>query len=183
MRHLQIGSHDGRRTAKAAIALLLCVCVPGLQACQMFGGDDSPPEHSYASRPNADCARLAPLVVNPDGSLTRGELEAGLKLEFKKWDTDGNGELSRSELEPLNEFLHSLNVGASPVTDWNGDGKVDFQEFASGWRTMFDLCDLDSDGVITKTEMGRSPNVAPPRPEPAAPKPDSSGPPKTDGSG
>ena len=142
--------------------------MPGLQACQMLGGGDSnvaPVATSGAlQRPNADCARLAPLVANPDGSLTRAELETGLKGEFKKWDKDDNGALGQAEVEPLNDYLRSLNVGASPVVDWNGDGKVDFQEFASGWRTMFDLCDTRSKGIVTKAEMGHSPNVAPPRP-------------------
>jgi hypothetical protein len=149
----------------------------------MFGGGDAPAPvvHQATSRPNSDCARLSPLVSNPDGSLARAELEAALKADFKKWDKDGNGALSQAEVEPLNEYLRSLNVGASPVMDWNGDGKVDFQEFAGGWRTMFDLCDIHNQGTVTKVEMGRSPNVAPPRPEPGADKPQGSSKPKPGG--
>jgi hypothetical protein len=168
----------------ASLAILGLVCAPVLQGCQTFGGGDSPPvERQSASRPNSDCARLAPLVTNPDGSLTRAELETGLKAEFKKWDKDGNGVLSQAEVGPLNEYLRSLNVGASPVMDWNGDGKVDFLEFAGGWRTMFDLCDTHNQGVVTKAAMNRSPNVTPPRPAPATPKPEGSSAPRSGGGG
>ena len=87
------------------LVVAILICVPGLLACQMFGGGATRHEHVTAQqRPNSDCQRLAPLVVNPDGSLTRPELEAGLKAEFKKWDKDGNGVLSPVEVEPLNEY-------------------------------------------------------------------------------
>jgi len=163
-----------RKTAK--LAIVLSASVPLLQACSMFGGggDAAPRAPRYASQRNADCARLAPLVTNADGSLSHDEMEAGLKLEFKKWDKDGNGELSSSEVGPLNDALRAQNVGASPVMDWNGDGHVSFQEFAGGWRTMFDLCAHDGGQVVTKADMARSPNVTPPRPT-AAPTPAPSG--------
>ena len=173
MMSASVGRHQMDQLTKVAPLLLFCMLT---QACQMFG-DDAKPRRTEAQRPNSDCQRLAPLVVKPDGSLTRAELEAGLKAEFKKWDKDGNGVLSPAEVEPLNDYLRSLNVGAAPVIDWNADGKVDFQEFASGWRTMFDLCDINSDGTVTKVEMGRSPNVAAPRPPPAEHKPEGPAPP------
>jgi hypothetical protein len=157
-----------RGTAKLAIVLL--ASAPLLQACSMFGGGggDAPRTPRYASQRNADCARLAPLVTNPDGSLNHDEMEAGLKLEFKRWDKDGNGELSSAEVGPLNDSLRAQNVGASPVMDWNGDGHVSFQEFAGGWRTMFDLCAHGGGQVVSKADMERSPNVTPPRTVPAA---------------
>ena len=154
------------------IVATVIISVPALQACQMFGGGEARPDAHAQARAGSDCQRLAPLVSNPDGSLTRAELETGLKAEFKKWDTDGNGVLTSTEVEPLNAYLRSLNVGASPVVDWDANGKVSFQEFASGWRTMFDLCDIRSEGTVSKMEMGRSPNVVPPRPAPAQPKPE-----------
>ena len=154
------------------IVATVIISVPALQACQMFGGGEARPDTHAQARAGSDCQRLAPLVSNPDGSLTRAELETGLKAEFKKWDTDGNGVLTSTEVEPLNAYLRSLNVGASPVVDWDANGKVSFQEFASGWRTMFDLCDIRSEGTVSKMEMGRSPNVVPPRPAPAQPKPE-----------
>ena len=167
----------------AYIVATVLISVPALQACQMFGGGEARPDAHAQARAGSDCQRLAPLVSNPDGSLTRAELETGLKAEFKKWDTDGNGVLTSTEVEPLNAYLRSLNVGASPVVDWDANGKVSFQEFASGWRTMFDLCDIRSEGTVSKMEMGRSPNVVPPRPAPAQPKPEAPAPSNPGGGG
>jgi len=96
-------------------------------------------------------------------------MDAALKVEYAKWDADGNGEISIGETEPLNEELREENVGASPVTDWNGDGHVDFREFASGWRTMFDYCDTNRNDVMSLSELGFSPGVTAPRTAPTAP--------------
>lgn len=137
-----------------------------LQGCQTLGleSDHEGGGHRYASQgSNADCQRLAPYVVNSDGSLSRSDLTAGLKVEYKKWDTNGDGELSPAEAEPLNDHLRALNVNASPVLDWNGDGKITFEEFASGWGTMFDLCADDGGDVVTKADLQRSPVAPPPK--------------------
>ena len=143
----------------------------------MFGsGDDEHSRHRhrhYATQnPNSDCARLAPFVVNSDGSLSRSDLDAGLKTEFKKWDTNADGQLTQSESGPLNESLRALNVNASPVMDWNGDGHIAYDEFASGWRTMFDLCASGGSDVVTKADLARSPSVAPPRDKPKDERPE-----------
>lgn len=121
---------------------------------------------------NADCARLAPYVVNSDGSLSRTDLDSGLKSEFKKWDTNGDGQLTLAESEPLNDHLRAMNVNASPVMDWNGDGRIAYDEFASGWRTMFDLCTSKGSDIVTKADLARSPSVVPPREKPEGDRPE-----------
>lgn len=153
----------------AKLAIVVLASAPLLQACQIFGGGSDARQRAGLQR-NGDCARLAPLATNADGSLSRADMEAGLKLEFKKWDKDGNNELNQAEVVPVNDALRAQKVGASPVMDWNGDGHVNFQEFAGGWRTMFDLCGRND--VVTKADMTRSPNVTPPRTLPSA-KPES----------
>jgi hypothetical protein len=136
------------------------------------GGDHERGRHQQAGggdgggggrNANADCERLAPYVVNTDGSLARPDLEVGLKVDFKKWDKNSDGQLSQAEVQPLNDYLRSLKVNASPVMDWNGDGHVTYDEFASGWRTMFDLCARGDSEIVTKADLERSPAVAPPR--------------------
>ena len=143
----------------------LLMAVPMVAACSYFGGDAPKPERASAPLPGkltTECARLQPLFVANEQTLSRDRMDDGLKVEYSKWDKDKNGELSNSEIGPLNVELRSENVGASPVTDWNGDGHVDFQEFASGWRTMFDLCDRNRDKMVSYRELGHSPNVTPP---------------------
>jgi hypothetical protein len=164
---------------------MLLACV-GLQACETFGGEPDHPRHEprYAAEgSSADCERLAPFVANADGSLSKADLENGLKTEFKGWDKNADGQLSQAEAVPLNDHLRSLNVGASPVMDWNGDGHISYEEFASGWRTMFDLCGGEDSGVVTKADMTRSPNVTPPRKTDEEKRPEGASSPNTGGGG
>lgn len=160
-------------------AFVIVLAAMSLQACAMFGGGDD--EHGrrhhqrYAGgggNMNADCARLAPYVVNNDGSLSRSDLDTGLQAEFKKWDANGDGQLTTSESGPLNDHLRAMNVNASPVMDWNGDGRIAYDEFASGWRTMFDLCASKGGDIVTKADLARSPNVAPPLEKPKDERPE-----------
>jgi hypothetical protein len=147
--------------------LVAVVCIlPVLAACSYFSGE-SEREPVAADIPvghlTSDCGRLQPLFGASDKELTKEKFEAALKVEMAKWDKDGSGDLTNSEVEPLNDALRAENVGASPVTDWNGDGRVDFQEFASGWRTMFELCDRNHNKIVSLGELGYSPNVTAPR--------------------
>jgi hypothetical protein len=159
----------------ARLAVVLLASAPLLQACSMFGGGEESHPRRYASQQNPDCARLQPLVVSADGALSRADMETGLKASFKKYDADGSGELSMTEVAPANDALRALKVNAAPVMDWNGDGRINFQEFASGWRTMFDLCAHGGGDMVSKNDMERSPNVAaPPSTATAASKPGSS---------
>jgi hypothetical protein len=91
--------------------------------------------------------------------------------------------LTFSEVQPLNDQLRAEHPGASPVTDWNADGRVDDKEFGAGWRTMFDLCDRNRNDVVSVRELGYSPNVTAPRTAPSEPKkkPEGSSAPKQGG--
>lgn len=142
-----------------ALIAVAAVTIPSLQACSMFGGDK--PARHYASQANPDCARLAPLA-DPGSDLTRAQMETWLQTSFKKADADNSGELSMAEVAPTNQSLRALNVNAAPVIDMNGDGRVNFQEYASGWRTMFDYCAHGGGDVVSQNDMQRSPNVTAP---------------------
>jgi hypothetical protein len=160
-----------------------------LAACSMLGGSGGgsvsrePETASTIGHLATECARLQPLYGPNDTELTREQMDAGLKAAFAKWDTDSNGELSSSETEPVNDQLRAENVGASPVTDWNADGRVDFKEFASGWRTMFDLCDSNRNKIVSLRELGFSPNVAAPRTAAPTKPPEGASAPPTHGGG
>ena len=155
--------------------LLVGLLAGSVAGCSYMGlGDDAPKAEAPAPRPvgklTSECARLQPMFGPEDQELTREMLDAGLKAELAKWDTDTSGDLTFSELQPLNDHLRAEHVGASPVTDWNADGRVDEKEFGAGWRTMFDLCDRNRNRAVSLRELGYSPNVAPPRTAPSEPK-------------
>lgn len=158
----------------AVRVLALGLLASAAAGCSYFGGGDAAKPEAAAPMPvgklTSDCARLQPLFGPEDRELTRDKLDAGLKVEMAKWDKDASGDLSFSEVQPLNDELRSENVGASPVTDWNADGRVDEKEFGAGWRTMFDLCDRNRNNVVSVRELAYSPNVTAPRTAPSEPK-------------
>jgi hypothetical protein len=161
--------------ATIRVLMLAAVAPLVLSGCMsFFYKDTSKRDAMEAQRPvgklMSECARLQPLFSADDTDLTRDKMNAGLKVQYGTWDKDGNGVLTNSEVQPLNDALRAENVGASPVTDWNGDGHVDEKEFGAGWRTMFDLCDRNRNDMVSLRELGRSPNVTGPPVAPSAPK-------------
>ncbi len=160
--------------ATMRILMLMTVAPLALSGCTFFYADTSKRDALLAEKPsgklNTECARLQPLFAPDSTDLTRERMDAALKLALKKWDTDSSGDLSNSEAQPLNEELRAENVGASPVRDWNADGRIDEKEFGSGWRTMFELCDRNRNDMVSMRELGHSPNVTAPRTTPTEAK-------------
>ncbi|HEY1710618.1 MAG TPA: hypothetical protein VGG10_20285 [Rhizomicrobium sp.] len=92
--------------------------------------------------------------ANKDGSVTRAELDAGLRAEFAAADTNHDGVLDPDEVRAVNAArLQAEGTAASPLIDWNQDGHVDFEEFAAGPRTLFSQLDRNGDGVLSPDEL------------------------------
>ncbi len=87
-----------------------------------------------------------------DNTVTRNELDEGLKRNFGRQDINANGVLEPSEARSFNERL-SDQPTISPVIDWNADGKIVMAEFSTQWRTMFEKADIDRNGVIDPKEL------------------------------
>lgn len=109
--------------------------------------------------------------TDKDGGLTRVELEAGLHKDFDAADLNHNGVLEPDEVRAVNQARWQQDQSAiSPLQDWNGDGVVDFAEFAATARALFREYDRNSNGVLTPDELhpGRAPQGqagAPDQPE------------------
>ncbi len=91
--------------------------------------------------------------LDGDGNVSRVELDRGLHAMFAKYDVDHDSVLSATEARALNQALTTEIPGASPVLDWNADGHIDFNEFANQWLSLFERLDANSDGVVTAEEM------------------------------
>src|SRR5215472_5629384 len=102
--------------------------------------------------------------ANHDGTITREEMEAGLKADFDAADTDHDGCLSPAEVRAENERrLKQDGAQASPIVDWNLDGCVDRREFGNTVRSYFELADRTKDGKVSQLELrGPSMPIAPP---------------------
>lgn len=92
--------------------------------------------------------------ANNDGTVTKRELEAGLRQDFWQADANRDGRLDPDEVRAYN--LRRIRIDQStaiPLIDWNHDGYVDFYEFAAGMRSLFDQYDADGDGNVTLKEL------------------------------
>lgn len=119
------------------------------------GGRQIPPRH--------DAEWHAPVgmllkYADADGRLTRQQLEAGLRRDFDAADLNHNGVLDPDEVRAVNAKRWDEDQSAiSPLQDWNGDGLVDYGEFAATARALFNEYDLDGNGVLTPDEMHGGP--------------------------
>ncbi|GAA0532632.1 hypothetical protein FHS83_002821 [Rhizomicrobium palustre] len=92
--------------------------------------------------------------AGPDGYLTRKQLEEGLRKDFDAADLNHDGVLQPDEARVVNQARWKEDQSAiSPLQDWNGDGVIDFNEFAATARALFNQVDRDGNGVLTPQEL------------------------------
>ena len=92
--------------------------------------------------------------ADKDGRVTRAAMEAGLRKDFDAADINHDGVLEPDEVRAVNQKRWNEDQSAaSPLVDWNGDGVVDFDEFAATARSLFDEYDKNHDGVLTPDEL------------------------------
>jgi Ca2+-binding EF-hand superfamily protein len=138
----------GRNIAALAGLCLLAACAPR----------ERPHWTPFAQPRNENWHPAATLLLrydsDNDGAVTRRELEAGLRQDFRQADTNHNGTLDADEVRAVNQRRVSQDQSmATPLIDWNLDGVVDFDEFAGTMRSLFDQLDQNGDGVVSKEEF------------------------------
>jgi Ca2+-binding EF-hand superfamily protein len=139
--------------AGRVITALSGLCL--LTAC----GTREPPHWSPFAQPRNEnwhsaTSQLLRYDSDNDGAVTRRELEAGLRQDFRQADTNHNGTLDADEVRAVNQRRVSQDQSmATPLIDWNLDGVVDFNEFGASMRSLFDQLDQNGDGVVSKDEF------------------------------
>jgi Ca2+-binding EF-hand superfamily protein len=144
--------------AMAAAAVLLAGC--GGRGGWFGGGDDFRDRdgpRGMRGDPTGTAAGIKQLLrydANKDGTLTRAEMEAGLKADFDALDKNHDGKLDSDETRAENDRRY-LEGGTryTPLIDWNQDGFIDFGEFANATRSLFDQLDRDHDGELSSSEL------------------------------
>lgn len=134
----------GRRVGAAAggLALVLACCAGGPRHAR----DQEAPWHPPVA--------MLLAYVGKDGSLTRAQLEAGLRRDFAKADTNHSGCLDENEVRAINEERWKQDAStASPLIDFKHNGCFDFDEYAATARSLFDQLDRHGDGKLTPDEL------------------------------
>ena len=113
---------------------------------------------SAAAAQGGDGALLDRMLVadtNKDGVITRPELIASRTSNFARFDRNGDGVLTDSDI-PF--FLRGSAIGQQFTAmksqfDANRDGKVSRDEFVGGPTPVFDRADANHDNRLTRAEI------------------------------
>lgn len=140
---------------RGVLIIVLCVALAGCAERERHWSPTAAPrsEDWHSGR-----MLIANFDSNNDGTVTRAELEAGLRQNFWQADTNRDGRLDPAEVEAANQRRIALDEStAIPLIDWNQDGYVDFNEFSAGIRSQFEQLDLNGDGQVSLDEFRRAP--------------------------
>jgi EF hand len=130
------------RLAVPALALLLAAC-----------GSTSE-RHRPQQEEWHPAAAILLRYADSAGVVTRAAMEAGLKADFNRIDTNHDGCLNKDEVREENERRWKEDASTySPLIDFKQLGCVDFQEYAETARSLFDQLDKKGDGKLTPDEL------------------------------
>ncbi len=143
----------------AGNVLAICAAVAGLLVLASCGGEPKEPHwYPYGKPRNEDwhspIGMLVKYDANHDGTLTRAELEAGLKSEFDSYDKNHSGCLDADEVRVINEQrTKSDESAASPLIDWGNTGCLGINEYSATARSLFEQLDHNGDGQLEPDEL------------------------------
>ncbi len=91
-----------------------------------------------------------------DGKLTRAEIEAERAKRMAMFDTDKDGALSLDEFQPMwNDLMRQRMVQRFQRHDTDGDGKITQAEIDRHMSRIMTWMDRNDDGMIDKSDMRR----------------------------
>jgi Ca2+-binding EF-hand superfamily protein len=161
-----------RLTAAALLASLPAIALAQAPA----GADDSKPvtRTELSNRLDSD---YADLDANKDGKVDAAEINARLlkgaeadleaikkerEATFAKFDSDGNGQISKAEFEAHAKLPTIKQPDAKPFLDRfdaNKDGSISKDEFRTPTLSNFERLDKDKDGTLSVAEQ-KAPSTA-----------------------
>ncbi len=139
-----------------------CICLGTFLLAACGSREPQPPRwNPYAAGPPREevvnggpVAAMHRYDANSDGIVSREELLTRLRADFAVADTAKTGCLSDAQVLTINQQrIQADQSTATPLQDWNQDGCVNFQEFATAPVSLFDQFDRNGDGRITALEL------------------------------
>jgi Ca2+-binding EF-hand superfamily protein len=106
---------------------------------------------------------LAEFDLNHDGKVTRDEFNKAVSQEFF---AASHGQQTMSEdqfIASRTKDLHQRVTEMFHRSDWNGDGKLSFDEFAAPTRAVFERMDRDGTGVAMCSARRSAADDVPPQ--------------------
>lgn len=136
-------------------AFIIPLAALALSGCAgWFGGGHHRPASSAHDEYHPPREMLIKYDANHDGTLTRAEMESGLRVDFDKADADHSGCLNKDEAREINQQRWEEDRSTmSPLVDFKGLGCIDFEEFAAAPRSLFDQMDANGDGKLAPDEL------------------------------
>lgn len=160
--------------------LLIATAAVALGAAGVIAAETAAPDHHRDGRQ----MRLMEYDQNKDGNITRAEVDAGVAVNFKTADKDGNGSVNEDEFKAYHADRRAAWKSAREAAgdtkpadgdkdragrhgrrgdrgdafkrvDWNLDGSLSLEEFAGRSRSMVARIDRDGDGTVTAEERER----------------------------
>ena len=136
-----------RNGSLGAAAVFLALCVAGCAS-------GPPKRHDTPEPPKHPATAMLLPYASPDGTLTRAQMESGLRRDFDKADLNHNGCLDDNEVRAINEQRWKDGGStASPLIDFKHTGCLDFDEYAATARSLFDQIDRDGTGKLTAQQL------------------------------
>jgi EF hand domain-containing protein len=144
---------------RRSLATALCLTA-ALAACATHRGgrhwnpNGDPSEWRNRANWHSPAAALLRYDANHDGTVTRAEMEAGLKADFDRIDVKRTGCLDGDEVAAENARRQAEDAATySPMIDWQQKGCIDFNAFAAPTRSLFEELDKNADGKLTPDEI------------------------------
>lgn len=97
---------------------------------------------------------LAAMALTSGAALAQGQARHGGQMSFEALDADGNGEITRAEMDQFRQ-------GRFDAVDTDGDGKLTVEEIQAEAvaraneraKAMIERFDTDKDGMLSAAEM------------------------------
>ena len=134
-------------------AVILIVTAAGLGACSTAGQATGTAGYNATTSNPAICM-LSPFSRSADGTVSKADMEAGIRAGFASADTSADGRLNYDEMAVLNES-RATSCDITPFRDWSGTGLVGMDDYATRYRSAFEQVDLNKDGFATLDELAR----------------------------
>ncbi len=113
-------------------AIALAVPVAAQQSMGQFGGMGMMDGGMMGGMMGAQSYAMQTFDANKDGTLSPGEMAAGIQAELKNYDTGANGTLSLAEFAVMHaDHMRPMTVRAFQMHDADGDAQVTEAEMAA----------------------------------------------------